>query len=63
MVDYLRKFVQETGLQTTMVKQIETMVFSEAIANKRQRTLDSWIRMFCSALIMWCILLFESLLC
>ena len=43
MVDYLRKFVQETGLQTTMVKQIETVVFSEAIANKRQRTLDSYV--------------------
>ena len=41
MVDYLRKFVQESGLHTSIVKEIETVVSSEANASKRKRTLDS----------------------
>lgn len=49
--DYLRKFVQESGLHTSIVKEIETMVSSEANASKRKRTLDSYV---CSALVMWC---------
>lgn len=51
MVDYLRKFVQESGLHTSIVKEIETVVSSEANASKRKRTLDSNV---CSALVTWC---------
>ena len=44
MVDSLRAFIQETGMQTAMpvFNSIEQIVFAEASACQRQRTLDSY---------------------
>ena len=42
LVDYFRQFIQEKGMQTALpiFKQVESMVFLEAAASMRQRTMD-----------------------
>ena len=44
MVDYFRQYIQETGMQTAMpvFNSTEQMVYAEAAACKRHRTLDSY---------------------